>query len=203
MRGEQPGLSDAYTVTIRPQVEFRMNLSDSSTAPDEAKIRQWLTSPVQDIKSGLKFTGDEVNNWMLVDLWADAKKLNLCGLVAFGDEVMAKDVPYLDGSRRYYRHTRGLVAEDGMVLLMRPARMKLPQDEERRKRFPLWMRVYGTGGMRLARAYRALLERWDTIGRPDHHKLWIRVMPIDAVIPPQPDTVVIKKRWTQLLIGWR
>jgi protein-L-isoaspartate(D-aspartate) O-methyltransferase len=162
-----------------------------------------LTGPSRDLPTGVRVTADEV--WEGLGLWVTLHEAGFFNLTSEGEAAGPDSiVPYLQGVAGRIRLTAGLINGESICALTRspdhsPPEPNSPNDEQP---FELFLRVFGPGE-ELAQRLMGQIMAWDAAGRPGTEDLHVRAYPLNTEFTSSPDEVVIRKRWMNLVFGWK
>jgi protein-L-isoaspartate(D-aspartate) O-methyltransferase len=199
LRGAFAGPEESVSLAPEPGLEI---VHSGRWPVDTAAVYRWLAGPFQEVATSIEVTGAEL--WFSLNLWLAVHEPDMCSLNAAGAWAERHIVPYLFGCDRQ-QHTifaTALLDENGLAVLSRPPGQPLPWHKPpENKAFELYLCVYGAGE---TAAHRLLqqLHAWDQAGRPSGQNISIRVQSLGESYVPQANEVVLKKRWTQMVINW-
>jgi protein-L-isoaspartate(D-aspartate) O-methyltransferase len=199
LRGAFAGPEASVPLAAQPGLEIS---HDGRRPLDATTIYQWLAGPYQERPTGVK--ADAMEIWLSLHLWLALHETGLCHLNASGAWAERHVVPYLFGCDREQHSvfTTALLDEDGLAVLSRPPGQPLPwQKTPENSAFDLYLCAYGPGE---SAAHRLLqqVRAWDSAGRPSEQKFTICVHPVEESYRPQNQEIVLRKRWTQMVINW-
>jgi protein-L-isoaspartate(D-aspartate) O-methyltransferase len=199
LRGSFAGPEASVSLAPEPGLEISY---DGRRPLDTANLLQWLSGPFQEQATGIEAGLIEI--WFGLHLWLALREPGLCTLNASGPWAERRVVPYLFGSEREQRgvFTTALFDEDGLAVLSRPPGQPLPWHQKPENvPFELYLCAYGPGET----AAHRLLEQvraWDKAGRPKGEQYAIRIHPAEENYLPQANEIILKKRWTHMVINW-
>jgi protein-L-isoaspartate(D-aspartate) O-methyltransferase len=181
-------------LALGPSGEMAISLAGSSAAPPAEAIYSFLSGPHTTLASGVRASGGEVAEGLV--LWLAARESGMCSLWAGAAPGPAEAVPELFGSPGKWRVSLGLVDWTGIALLgwARGG----PPDESGRDE--LLVRLFGSGpalGEQLVRR----LGEWQSAGRPTDASLRMRAYPREQPLP-ETTGAVVEQRWTRFVLDW-
>jgi protein-L-isoaspartate(D-aspartate) O-methyltransferase len=199
LRGAFAGPEVCLSLASEPGLELS---HAGGPPPDNTTLLDWLTAPFQQQGTGIQATVAEV--WFSLNLWLAVHEPATCSLNASGVWAERHVVPYLFANARepHSVFAVGLFDEKGLAVLGRPPGQPLPwRQEPENAPFELHLSLYGAGET-AARRLLAQLHAWDGAGRPNSQDISVRVLPAAQLYAPQANEVLLKKRWTQLIVNW-
>ncbi len=166
-------------------------------------LYQWITGESHDWSTGIQVTSGEI--WGGLSFWLALHAANNCGLSAVGAMVDRHIVPPLfsiSTPQHKSRVTHGLLTERGLaVLALTEPPAPLGKNAQPEVPADLFVRSCGPDEAPVHQLI-GLIRDWDASGRPSGQGLEIRVYPRDLEYRPAAGQVLIKKRWTQLILNW-
>ena len=167
-----------------------------NSAIDPAQIYDWLAGDSLRWTTGVAITPREYVEYGL-DLWMNLHLPNWSTLVGEADQVDHTLMPFFLSYSRQPRSltTYLLPTSNGLAVLERqPAKVaEMPTE--------IMVRSYGDVEDAVEQVIR-VIRGWDARGRRPPDAMQIRAYPAGAVFPVEPDEIVLKKTWTQLVIHW-
>jgi protein-L-isoaspartate(D-aspartate) O-methyltransferase len=175
--------------------------SEGAVAAEAETIYRWLQETPDVQPTAVQVALADV--WRGLNLWLALREPRLCDLTALGEQVGRGLVPCLFsfGGNGKMCFTIGLIDREGLAVLGRPPRDKQPV-ENNGDRFELWIWGYGRDET-LAEQLRQEVEAWEAAERPGTAGLRIRAYPADTRYEAAEGEVVVRKRWSQLVVDWR
>lgn len=173
--------------------------TESEQTPDAGAVYALLSGPHADLPGGVRVTPGEVFGGLM--LWLGLRLPGLVLLQATGEARELGLVPSLFGFGERIDSTAGFLAPGDLALLVRQQPPPANEQIERAPAFELFVRSAGSGALaaRLIDEIRA----WDAAGRRASDRVEVRACPLSAAIAPRLGEIVIDRRWTRFLLGWR
>ena len=189
-------------VPLGPNPGINLYVEDSGWVDGEVVYRL-LSQPGEDQPTGLYASPGEIIFGGLA-FWLSLREEGFCVLSAAGEMAGNGIVPGVLDFHGEWRSswTNGLLGAEGLCVFGRPSGQNDPlASADNLTAFELWVRGYGSWAQLAQRLIRQVRE-WIGAGRPANDRLRLRAIPIDADHLPLPAEIVVRKRWTQLIVGW-
>lgn len=166
-------------------------------------VYEWLTSPGQDLPTGVLLRRRELDG---LRAWISILSPDVCNLDARGRTADSDIIPCISRVTSGGSHcfTCGLVAEDGLCLLVRSAQItESPVGSSRTKPVAsgLSVRHFGPGEAVRDRLM-DLIAEWDAAGQPYIDALNIMAHPQDEEPPVSTGEVTLTRRSSCLAFSW-
>jgi protein-L-isoaspartate(D-aspartate) O-methyltransferase len=188
-------------VQVGPDPGIRMSAVRAEPIDGDGVYRL-LTGSYRDRATGVRVTPREI--WGGLNLWLALHEPELCGLTAQGEAGASDVVPMLlgvCGSKWKYHSTSGLLGTDSLSVFARPAGESLSPDASDDTAFELHLRTFGPDDA-LAQRLVDHLQTWHAAGRPSTDGLRVRAYPADSDYVPAPREIVMRKRFSLLVLDW-
>ncbi len=174
---------------------MRINVNDGVRL-DARAVSEALGAAGTETASGILLTPMEL--WTGFEPWLAVRDARACSLYVDEGAAGGDRVPSLCRAPDGGRYTRGLLDGGSLALLSRPPGSPSTPDAPAAE-----LRVHGFGpGRELAAELLALLQRWESAGRPSSEDLRIRVYRAAAGYEPAGDEVVMDRRYSRLVLAW-
>jgi protein-L-isoaspartate(D-aspartate) O-methyltransferase len=176
---------------------------DDPTKVDGEVVYRLLSGPSEYAPTGIYATPGEVIFGGLA-LWLSLHEPCFCVLSAEGQMADRGIVPGLMELSGEWRRcwTNGLLGDDGLCVFARPPDHSSSEQPGVPHAFELYLQGYGSWPEHAERLIRQV-RRWEAAGRPANDRIRLRACPIDTDYRPSAGEVVVRKRWTQLILDWR
>ena len=176
---------------------------DDPTKVDGEVVYRLLSGPSEYAPTGIYATPGEVMFGGLA-LWLSLHEPGFCVLSAedqMADRGIVPGLMELSGEwRRCW--TNGLLGDDGLCVFARPPDgYSASEQPVGFAGFELFVRGYGSWSDHAERLIQQV-RRWEAAGRPANDRIRLRAYPIDTDYVPSAGEVVVRKRWTQLILDW-
>ena len=176
---------------------------DNAGKVDGDTVYRLLSDPPEDESTGIRVSAGEVIFGGLA-LWLSLREPGFCVLSAEGEMADRGIVPcvmeYSGEWRRCW--TNGLLGDGGLCVFVRPPNQNSSSEQPGDPpTFELFVRSFGSWTELAGRLVRQV-RRWDDAGRPASDRLRLRAYPMDADYLPSAGEIVVRKRWTQLILDW-
>ena len=176
---------------------------DDLTKVDGEVVYRLLSGPSEYAPTGIYATPGEVMFGGLA-LWLSLHEPGFCVLSAedqMADRGIVPGLMELSGEwRRCW--TNGLLGDDGLcVFAPPPDGYSASEQPVGFAGFELFVRGYGSWSDHAERLIQQV-RRWEAAGRPANDRIRLRAYSIDTDYLPSPGEVVVRKRWTQLILDW-
>ncbi len=168
-------------------------------------ISQWLSGPAQDIPTQVQLTVHEL--FAGLHFWLALHEFGICTLTArgsaIGRDIVLNLFPLLGNSSAY--STIGVLSQNALSVLT----YTVDQTEKTSvggtlpalSPVHIVVRTFGEDN-ELAQHLVSLIERWNTLGRPNEQKLRIYAYMNEQTFVPDKQDIIIKKHWTQFVFRW-
>ena len=188
-------------IQLGPDPGLSMSFDDPGTVDGEVVYRL-LSGPSEYAPTGIYATPGEVIFGGLA-LWLSVHEPGFCVLSAEGQMADRGIVPGLMELSGEWRRcwTNGLLGDDGLCVFARPPDHSASEQPGVPQAFELFVQGYGSWTEHTERLIQQV-RRWEAAGRPANNRIRLRVCPIDTDYRPSAGEVVVRKRWTQLILDW-
>ena len=176
---------------------------DDPTKVDGEVVYRLLSGPSEYAPTGICATPGEVIFGGLA-LWLSLHEPGFCVLSAEGQMADRGIVPGLMELSGEWRRcwTNGLLGDDGLCVFARPPDgYSASEQPVGFAGFELFVRGYGSWSDHAERLIQQV-RRWEAAGRPANDRIRLRAYSIDTDYLPSAGEVVVRKRWTQLILDW-
>ena len=190
------------SLPLGPEPGINLYVDDAGEV-DGGVVYRLLSNPAEDQPTGIYATSGEVIFGGLV-LWLSLREPGFCVLSAEGEMADQGIVPSVLGFSGEWKScwTNGLLGDEGLCVLVRPPVQGLsPGQLAGASTFELWVRGFGSWTEHAERLIRQV-RRWVAAGRPSNDRIRMRCFPIDTHYRPSVGEILVRKRWTQLTVGW-
>ena len=187
-------------VQLAPEIN-QLTLRLGEARPIDAQaVYALLQSPPQDISLPITFQPQEP--FFGPGFWLALHEPQFCLLSAYGSFAKQGIIPSLIQFPGKSATTIGLLAENGLSVLMRhpasPPADTLPTGDA----YNLYIRSFGSADL-LAQQLKMQIMAWNAAGRPAEQQLHVRAYPHDASCNFKASDIVISKRWTKFVYSWQ
>jgi protein-L-isoaspartate(D-aspartate) O-methyltransferase len=176
---------------------------DDAGRVDPSAVYDTLSGPSADRSTGIRVSPGEVFFGGLA-LWLSLREPGFCVLSAVGQMADRGIVPGVVEFTGEWRScgTNGLMGDDGLCVFARPPDQdSTPGQPGGPHTFELFVRSFGSWNELAGRLVQQV-KRWDDAGRPANDRLRLKAYPLDADYLPSTTEIVVRKRWTQLILDW-
>ncbi len=190
------------SLPLGPEPGINLYVDDAGEV-DGGVVYRLLSNPAEDQPTGIYATSGEVIFGGLV-LWLSLREPGFCVLSAEGEMADQGIVPSVLGFSGEWKScwTNGLLGDEGLCVLVQPPVQGLsPGQLVGASTFELWVRGFGSWTEHAERLIRQV-RRWVAAGRPSNDRIRMRCFPIDTHYRPSVGEILVRKRWTQLTVGW-
>ena len=175
---------------------------DDPIKVDGEVVYRLLSGPSEYAPTGIYATPGEVMFGGLA-LWLSLHEPGFCVLSAedqMADRGIVPGLMELSGEwRRCW--TNGLLGDEGLCVFARPPDHSSSEQPGVPQAFELYLQGYGSWTEHAERLIQQV-RRWEAAGRPANDRIRLRAYPIDTDYLPSAGEVVVRKRWTQLVLDW-
>jgi protein-L-isoaspartate(D-aspartate) O-methyltransferase len=197
LRGAYAG--PEHTLPLGP--ESGLNLSVYEQPPTTAEsIYSWLAAGGRDLPVGIEAAVQEV--WSGLLFWISVREPTLASISAHGDLAGRGMIPCLFrfSSTPPICISEGLLGPAGLSLLWLGDPTTAPAEHDP---LPVYIRTFGPDpGGTLAGRLAGQVQAWGAAGRPGTAGLRVRALRRGVPYTPLHGEVVVRKRWTKLVIDW-
>ena len=188
-------------IQLGPDPGISASLDDPGTVDGEVVYRL-LSGPSEYAPTGIYATPGEVIFGGLA-LWLSLHEPSFCVLSAEGQMADRGIVPgFMEISGEWMScWTNGLLGDDGLCVFARPPDHSPSEQPGVPQAFELFVQGYGSWTEYAERLIQQV-RRWEAAGRPANNRIRLRAYPIDTDYRPSAGEVVVRKRWTQLILDW-
>ncbi len=170
---------------------------------NRAEIYSLVTGRFQEFPTGVRVTLGDF--WKGLRFWRALMYTDNCVLRATDEAVDRDSIPSVirhADSRQNSNGTGGLLGNTSLaVWSFGSANVPLMEESEGMSPLDVYVRLYGSDET-CARRLIEQIQTWDAEGRPAESGLRVKVFPIDDDYAPSASEILIKKRWTQLVLDW-